>query len=382
MRFLHTADWHIGKKLHGYDLLANQQVAMDEILAIAKKEAVDAIVIAGDLYDRSVPGVESVALLNQQFIKMNREAGIPLLVISGNHDSSTRLATGSSWFQQTNFHLHTTLAEAIHPIEFEEVQFYLLPYFEPIEARLHFEDETIRSIRESVMRVVTAMEETFDPKKKQVLVSHFFVAGSLRTDSETLIEVGGLDSIPVDVFDAFDYVALGHLHSKNAIKIGKVRYSGSLLKYSLSEVSDEKGVFIIDSEEMDPVFHPLTPLQEIRTLESSFAELTNPAIYHTLDRDAFWQFVLTDRGVIPNMMNQLREIYPNVLTVERLNGHEIVTKSVSQRGKNQSPQELSEDFFKEITGEGFTDKQRQWLADGLTFANDTEKRENTCNHVD
>lgn len=382
MRFLHTADWHIGKKLHGYDLLRNQQVAMDEILAIAKREAVDAIVIAGDLYDRSVPGVESVALLNQQLIKMNREEGIPLLIISGNHDSSTRLGTGSPWFQQTNFHLHTTLVEALQPIEFEEVQFYLLPYFEPIEARLHFEDETIRSIRESVIRVVEAMEATFNPNKKQVLVSHFFVAGSLRTDSETLIEVGGLDSIPVDAFDAFDYVALGHLHSKNAIKTGKVRYSGSLLKYSLSEVNDEKGVFIIDSEEMEPDFHPLTPLQEIKVLESSFAELTNPEVYQNLDREAFWQFLLTDRGVIPNMMNQLREIYPNVLTVERVNGHEIVTKTLTQRGKNQSPHELSESFFAEITGDLLTSKQRQWLETGLQIANDTEKRESTCNHVD
>ncbi|MHC5268678.1 exonuclease SbcCD subunit D [Enterococcus sp. LJL98] len=381
MRFLHTADWHIGKKLHGYDLLRQQEAALAAIVALAKKESVDAIVIAGDLYDRSVPGVESVALLNQQFIQMNRIEKLPLLVISGNHDSSTRLATGNPWYQATDFYLHTTLAQAFTPVTFDDTQFFLLPYFEPIEARLYFEDDSLRSIGASVQRVVEAMQEHFDPTKKQVLVSHFFVAGSLRTDSETPLEVGGLDAIPPATFEAFDYVALGHLHSKNAIGSGKVRYSGSLLKYSLSEVNDEKGVFLIDTADMEPVFHPLAPLQEMRTLEASFAELIDPARYQTLDRDAFWQFSITDRGVIPNMMQQLREIYPYVLTVERAHGHQVVTKPLTQRTKQQSPQELTKNFFTEMTGEALSEKQLAWLARGLQEANETEKRDSACNHV-
>ncbi|MFC7056185.1 exonuclease SbcCD subunit D [Enterococcus alcedinis] len=333
MRFLHTADWHIGKKLHGYDLLENQKAAMEEILAIAKKEAVDAIIIAGDLYDRSVPGIESIELLNKQFIQMNLEAELPILAVSGNHDSATRLATGGPWYKQRNFHLHTTLEEALVPVEFPEVQFFLLPYFEPIAARLYFEDDSLKTIGQAVGRVVEAMASAFDPNKKQVLVSHFFVAGSLRTDSETSVEVGGLDAVPVDVFAAFDYVALGHLHSKNAIKEGKVRYSGSLLKYSLSEINDEKGVWLIDSQTMEPVFQALTPLQDIQHYQASFAELTNPTIYQTLDRQAFWHFEITDRAIIPNMMNQLREIYPFVLTVERTNGHDVVVQTTKKRSK-------------------------------------------------
>src|SRR5699024_9740124 len=139
---------------------------------IAKKEAVDAIIIAGDLYDRSVPGIESVELLNQQFIQINLEAGLPISAVSGNHDSATRLATGAPWYKQRNFHLHTTLKEALEPIEFPEVQFFLLPYFEPIAARLYFEDDSIKTIGQAVRRVVQAMEEKFDPAKKHVLVSH------------------------------------------------------------------------------------------------------------------------------------------------------------------------------------------------------------------
>ena len=375
MRFLHTADWHIGKKLHGYDLLKNQEAAMTEILAIAKKEAVDAIIIAGDLYDRSVPGIESVELLNQQFIQINLEAGLPILAVSGNHDSATRLATGAPWYKQRNFHLHTTLEEALVPIEFPEVQFFLLPYFEPIAARLYFEDDSIKTIGQAMLRVVQAMEEKFDPTKKHVLVSHFFVAGSLRTESETTVEVGGLDAVTSDTFTAFDYVALGHLHSKNAIKEGKVRYSGSLLKYSLSEMNDEKGVWLLDSQTMEPEFIALTPLQDIKHYEASFAELTDPVIYHSLDREAFWHFEITDRAVIPNMMNQLRAIYPYVLTVERKNGHDVVRQVTKKRAKTLAPIVVLQDFFKEMTGENLTPTQSEWLETGLTFALDTEKRE-------
>lgn len=375
MRFLHTADWHIGKKLHGYDLLENQKAAMEEILAIAKKEAVDAIIIAGDLYDRSVPGIESIELLNKQFIQMNLEAELPILAVSGNHDSATRLATGGPWYKQRNFHLHTTLEEALDPVEFPEVQFFLLPYFEPIAARLYFEDDSLKTIGQAVARVVEAMASAFDPNKKQVLVSHFFVAGSLRTDSETSVEVGGLDAVPVDVFAAFDYVALGHLHSKNAIKEGKVRYSGSLLKYSLSEINDEKGVWLIDSQTMEPVFQALTPLQDIQHYQASFAELTDPTVYQTLDRQAFWHFEITDRAIIPNMMNQLREIYPFVLTVERTNGHDVVVQTTKKRSKKVAPTVVLANFFNEVTGEELTDQQREWLETGLTMALDTEKKE-------
>lgn len=375
MRFLHTADWHIGKKLHGYDLLKNQAAAMAEILAIAKEEAVDAIVIAGDLYDRSVPGIESIELLNQQFIQMNLEAGLPILAVSGNHDSATRLATGAPWYKQQQFHMHTTLEEALVPVVLSGVQFYLLPYFEPIAARLYFEDETIKTIGQAVARVVQEMEKTFDQTMKQVLVSHFFVAGSSRTESETSVEVGGLDAVTRDIFSAFDYVALGHLHSKDALKGGHVRYSGSLLKYSLSEIDDEKGVWLVDSQTMDPTFIALHPMQDIRHYEASFAQLTDPTVYQKLDREAFWHFELTDRAVIPNMMNQLRAIYPYVLTVERKNGHQVVKQATKKRAQVQAPAVVLTDFFKEVTGEELTEQQRTWLETGLTLALDTEKRE-------
>lgn len=374
MRFLHTADWHIGKKLHGYDLLADQRDSIDKIIRLAQEKAVDAIVIAGDLYDRSVPSVEAVELLNQKLIEINLEKKIPVLAISGNHDSSGRLATGSPWFKETDFYLHTQLSEAFHPIEMADTQFFLLPYFEPIAARLYFDDERLTTIQAAMKRVITEMETLFDTTKKQVLVTHFFIAGGLRTDSETPVEVGGLNSVPYELLEKFDYVALGHLHSKNALTKGNVRYSGSPLKFSLSEINDEKGVWIIDTDELIPAFHALPPLRDIQSIEASFDELLQPAFYQQLNREQFWQISLTDRAVIPNMMNQLREVYPYILSVERLNGRET-SQPFLERQREQNPQQVITTFFEEITGETLTEKQSKWLSEGLQTALDTEKRD-------
>lgn len=375
MRFLHTADWHIGKRLHGYDLLADQQKVLEDILLIAKEEQVDAIVIAGDLYDRSVPAIEAVHLLNQQLYKMNLSEHFPVLAISGNHDSATRLETGAPWFQQNQFYLRTQLTQAFQPIELADVQFYLLPYFEPIAARLYFEDEAIRTIQQAMPLVIAEMKKTFDATKKQVLVSHFFVAGSSRTDSETKVEVGGLDSVPLDLLEVFDYVALGHLHGKNALQHPTICYSGSPLKFSLSELHQEKGVWIVDT---DPTvirrFREVAPLRDMVQVTASFQELLTPAFYHQLDREAYLQLLLTDRAIIPNMMNQLRQLYPRILSVERLNGREQGETPLVSKAMNQlAPQELLTNFFEKMTDSELTVLQQRWLSDTLSQVEGAEQ---------
>lgn len=181
MKFLHTADWHIGKRLHEYPLVKEQHDALAQIAQIAQKEQVDAVVVAGDLYDRSLPSEEAVTLVNQALRDLNLTADLPLLVISGNHDSAVRLATGQEWFKQTKLYLHTRLSEAFTPIEFEDTQFFLLPYFELQEARNYFADESISDLTSAMKLVVAKLKTKFDPAKKQVLVAHFFAAGSLRS---------------------------------------------------------------------------------------------------------------------------------------------------------------------------------------------------------
>ena len=367
MKVLHTADWHIGKKLHGYDLLPDQAYILDQILKIAKDEAVDAIMIAGDLYDRSVPSEDSVRLLNQTIAEWNLTQQFPLIAISGNHDSATRLATGAPWFNQAKFHLHTRLQEAFTPVEMENVQFYLLPYFEPVDARIYFEDSDLRTIQQAMPKVIEKMQESFDPAKRHILVSHFFVAGSSKTDSETKIEVGGLDGINGRLLECFDYVALGHLHGKDALKMANARYSGSPLKYSLSEKDQTKGVWIVDTENGEFTFRPLTPLHEIQEIQASFTELLNPAFYSTIDREAYLSILLEDRAVIPNLMNQLRQVYPRIIQVERANGFEtaMTTRLKKENIKEKSPIALTKDFFAEVSQNELTMKQEKWVEEGL-----------------
>nr|WP_242704271.1 exonuclease SbcCD subunit D [Enterococcus sp. 665A] len=362
VRFLHTADWHIGKKLHGYDLLEDQAYILEQILTIAKTEKVDAIVIAGDLYDRSVPSEEGVRLLNQTIAAMNLTAEIPLLAISGNHDSATRLATGAPWFAQSNFHLHTRLDQAFKPVVMENTAFFLLPYFEPVDARIYFENSSIRSIQEAMPLVIKKMKEQFDPKYQHVLVSHFFVSGSSRTDSETKVEVGGLDGINGSLLEDFDYVALGHLHNRNALNLPNARYSGSPLKYSLSEKNQKKGVWLVETTgQLNLQFIELEPLREMQELQGTFAHFLNPETYQQLNRERYFSFLLEDRSIIPNMMNQLRKVYPRVLQVERLYGRENSQQLAVKKLKEQTPIELTEEFFTTIVQSKPTKRQQKWI---------------------
>lgn len=373
MRFLHTGDWHIGKKLHGYDLLADQKAVIRQIFVLAKQEKVDAIVIAGDLYDRSVPSVEACEMLNQLFIEINWQEKIPVLAISGNHDSAVRLSTGMPWYELTDFHLYTKLEQSFDPIEIGDVQFYLLAYFEPVAARAYFHDDSL-TLTTAIKKIIGQMGKSFDPGKKQVLVTHFFIAGSFKTDSETSVEVGGLNAISYDLLQTFDYVALGHLHSKNAIKKGNARYSGSPLKFSLSEKDDQKGIWIIDSSDLNPQFKALTPLRDVKELVASFRQLTDPDFYQQLNCEDFWQFQLTDRTVIPNMMNQLRAIYPNIIGAQRISRYRENVQLEKLKERKNSPQQMLQTFFAEITGDDLTKQQKYWLDQALLQATDTEKR--------
>ncbi|MHC5247383.1 exonuclease SbcCD subunit D [Enterococcus sp. LJL90] len=367
MRFLHVGDLHIGKKLHGYDLLLDQKKNLADIIQLAKTEEVDAVVLAGDLYDRSVPPVEAIEIFNQFIQELNIENQFPVFAISGNHDSGVRLEAGAPWYQQTDFYLHTRLEQAFTPIEFQGTQFFLLPYFEPISARLYFQDDEIRTITQAMERVVPEMEKQFKPELQQVLVAHFFVAGSEKSDSETKIEVGGLDSVPSYLLESFDYVALGHLHNKNALQHQKIRYSGSPLKFSLSELEQKKGGWLVELPDLHLEFKELRPLHNLQQIEASFEELLSPIFYQSVEREDYLDILLTDRGIIPNMMNQLRQVYPRILGVSRLNGRESAELQTDFKAvRRLAPEKLVDNFFQEVTGETMTADQTELVADVLS----------------
>lgn len=362
MKFLHTADWHIGKRLHEYPLVKEQQDALDQIAQIAQKEQVDAVVVAGDLYDRSLPSEEAVTLVNQALKNLNLKADLPLLAISGNHDSAVRLATGQEWFKQTKLYLHIKLAEAFTPIEFADTQFFLLPYFELQEARNYFADESLSDLTSAMKLIVAKLKTKFDPTKKQVLVAHFFAAGSLRSDSETKIEVGGLDSVPPELFSDFDHVALGHLHDKRALDLPTVKYSGSLLKYSVAEANSQKGVWIVETEPFSCKWIPLDPLNDIRRLEASYAELTTK-LYQTVAEDDYVAIELTDEHEIIDVMNKLRKYYPRIVELKRKK--RLVHTKQAEKIESKTPLELFTDFFVQATGQEPTQLQQKWAKESL-----------------
>lgn len=369
MRFLHTADWHIGKKLHGFDLNREQDDAYKQILNIAETEKVDAIVIAGDLYDRAVPGEDSVKQLNSMLIDMNLKHKFPILAISGNHDSATRLHTGSEWFSVTNFFLNTKVSQSTTPIEIADTQFFLLPYFEPFEAKQYLQDDKLKNVTEAMVKLVEKMQANFDSNKKHVLIAHFFAAGSEHVDSETQVSVGGLNAIPVDILSPFDYVALGHLHGKDALHAEKVKYSGSPVKFSISEANQTKGVWIVDTDPFKVEFKPLRPTKDIRILTESYETLTSPDFYNQQNRNDFLSIQLTDSKIIPNVMQSLREIYPYIINLERANGPVLTDNKVADIDPNLDPMTLLKKFFKESTEEDMSEAQEKWAADTLKTAN-------------
>ena len=358
MRFLHTADWHIGKKMHGYALLEEQQAAFEQIEQIARAEKVDAIVIAGDLYDRAVPASDSVALLNQQLEQLNLVDQWPLLAISGNHDSAVRLGSSAPWYHFQNFFMQTTVAASFQPVKLAGVEFFLLPYFEIFEVQQLFPEAEINDLSQAVALVVTEMQKHLTPGVPHVLVSHFFAAGAATSDSETKVQVGGLAAIPVTQLELFDYVALGHLHNPGALHHEKIRYSGSPLAFSLSEAQQTKGVVIVDITEnkMTQTFIPLTPRHRVVEVSASFAELKSAPEFLQY-RDDFIGINLTDTKVIPNVMGELKKIYPRLLQIKRQTAVEVT--AVEKKVALADPLTVFADFFTQITQETLSDYQEK-----------------------
>lgn len=373
MKFLHTADWHIGRRLHGFDLSDEQQNAFDQIEQIAQQEQVDGIIIAGDLYDRRLPAETSVAMVDEMLQKLNLTDHLPIYAISGNHDSATRLATGTPWFKATNLYLHTYLSQAFKPVEVGDTQLFLCPYFEPFDAQQYFNDESLQHLDQAFARVVTEMKQQFDPAKKHVLVAHFFAAGSSTTDSETNLTVGGLAAVPTDLLGDFDYVALGHLHGKDALQLPTARYSGSPVKFSLSEASQKKGVWLVDTDQtpVQLTFKAITPIHDVKQITGRFADLMATADDDNVNHEDYVGVTLTDRQPIPNVMARLRDVFPRIVTLGRADGFEAQVGyqgESSQQIQQKSPMTLLGDFYEEVANEPLSPQQEKWATAALKAA--------------
>lgn len=368
MKFLHLADLHLGKRVNGFSMLEDQAHILRQILAILDDEQPDGVLIAGDVYDKSVPSVEAVELLDG-FLTELRARGVPVLLISGNHDSSERLAFGGRVMNSCGIHISPVYDGALAPVTlhdtFGPVHVWLLPFVKPAHVRRWFPDADIESYTDAVAEAVAHMD--IDTAARNVLVTHQFVTGGTRSGSEEL-SVGGTDNVDSGVFAPFDYVALGHLHGAQHIGRETIRYAGSPLKYSFSEARQHKSVTVVTLGEKGDVqvrTVALTPLRELREIRGSYDELTARSFYeHTTYRSDYLHLILTDEQDVFDAMSRLRTIYPYLMTLDYDNARTRAAggMSVPAETERRTPLELFEALYQRQNHRPMSEVQRAYIA--------------------
>jgi exonuclease SbcD len=356
MRFLHTADWHLGRLFHQQHLTEDQAFVLRQVLDIARDRSVDAVVIAGDVYDRAVPPPEAVSLLDDTLSELVLRLKIPTILIAGNHDSPERLAFGSRLLAGQGLHVFGEPAASPSPVRLEDkygaVDFYAAPYAEPVLVRERLECPDALDHERAMREVISRILASRAGDSRSVFVGHAFVAGATTSDSERPLSVGGAGAVGTSNFRKFAYAALGHLHRPQALGGGSVRYSGALLKYSFDEVGQQRSVTVVDMDaaggcRIEEV--ALSPRRDLRVIEGTIRDLLR-VVPPSDERDDFVLARLLDRQLILDPIGKLRQIYPNVLAVER-----FMTGTAGDRGTPVVPvglsyEDLFASFFTEVTG--------------------------------
>lgn len=355
MKILHLADLHLGKRVNEMSMIEDQKYILDQIITLVKEEGVEIVLLCGDIYDKSIPTIEAIHLLDE-FLDQLSKMEIKVLMISGNHDSSDRLSFGKSLFQRSNLYIASQFKDEIEKLSIKEekmtVNFYMLPFVKPAYISHKFELQT-ESYEECFRYLIDHTKINED--EINILLTHQFVTANKKgpelSDSETS-SLGGIDNIDFHVFDPFDYVALGHIHKPQAMGRDMVRYAGSILKYSFSEIHMDKKAVILtvdDKKAMNLSFHPLKPLRDMREIECSLEELLKREceIGNTED---YMHVILTDEEQILDAIGKVRTIYPNVMQISFKNRRHMKEFETAQMNEeqisDQSPMELFEQFYK------------------------------------
>jgi exonuclease SbcD len=386
MKFLHTADLHIGKSVCEHSMLDEQRHILASILEAVRGEKPDALLIAGDVYDKSVPSAEAVAVLDDFLVRLS-ETGTKAFVLSGNHDSAERIAFGGRLMENRGVHMSSVYSGEFAPVtlqdEFGEVDVWMLPFVRPATVRACLgSDEERDQVTDytSAMRMAIAQMH-FTPGRRNVLLAHQFVTGAERSDSEE--NVGGLDNVDASVFDGFDYVALGHIHkpqnvAKDTAGNARVRYSGTPLKYSLSEASHKKSLTVVElaGKSADGLAGievreiPLTPKHDVREIKGTFAELVSPEFQRRqlaegLELDDFVYVKLTDENDVPDAVLKLRGIYPNLMMLDYDNERTRNQHVTVGDGKveQKTPMELFGEFFSDMTKRELNEEECSFVQD-------------------
>ena len=357
MKIMHLGDLHIGKSLGNFDLYEDQKYILEQILNLIKEKSVDVLLIAGDVYDKAIPGEKSVQLLDY-FLKRLVETGIKTYMISGNHDSDERLNFGSSLFESNNIYINSKFNGILKRYslydKFGELNIYLLPFVKASQVQHFFPEEKIDSYDMAVRTIIKHSD--FDAKKRNILVAHQFVAGKedpeiAGSEGLSVHNVGMVEKIGYGSLAEFDYVALGHIHSPQSVGLKHIRYCGSPIKYSLSEVNNNKSVPIItfkDKGEVLVEFAPLLPMRDIRHLKGNIKNLLDKNNI-SMEND-FIYATLTNEDIVNDAMGIFREYYPNTVKIDYDNSHtkEIENVDITRITQNKTFDELIKDFYMQM----------------------------------
>ena len=320
MKLIHLSDLHIGKRVNEYSMLEDQEYILKEILGIIDAEAPDGVIIAGDVYDKAVPSAEAVALFDEFLFKLAKRK-LSVFVISGNHDSPERIAFGGRLMETSGIYISPVYDGKTEPItlsdEYGNVNIYMLPFIKPIHVRRYNENAEIASYTDALRVAIEGMN--VDEPERNVMITHQFVTGSERTESEE-ISVGGTDNVDVAVFEKFDYTALGHIHRAQNCSSEKVRYSGTPLKYSFSEAKDKKSVTVVELSEkgnMGVREVPLVPLRDMHEIKGTYEELMSRSFYeNTPYCEDYIHITLTDEDEVYDAIGRLRSVYKNIMKLD------------------------------------------------------------------
>ena len=366
MKLIHLSDLHIGKRVNEVSMIEDQEYILSQILEQTDRIQPDAVLISGDVYDKSVPSAEAVTLFDN-FLFALAERKLQVLIISGNHDSAERLAFGGRLMENKGIYLSPVYDGSIAPItlndEYGSVSFWMLPFIKPAHVKRFYPEETIESYTDACRVAVQNMH--LDPTQRNVLLTHQFVTGSATCDSEE-ISVGGTDNVDAAVFEDFDYVALGHIHGPQNIGSERIRYCGTPLKYSFSESNHKKSITVVELGEKG-TFHletvPLIPKHDMRQIRGSYEEITARSFYQDTAVDDYLQITLTDEEDVPEAVSRLRVIYPNLMKLAydntRTRSASVVDGALDVQKKSQL--QLFSELYEIQNGQPMNDVQQEFM---------------------
>jgi len=366
MKFFHLSDLHLGKRVNEFSMLEDQRDILQKIVVLAKKNKPDAVLIAGDVYDKSMPIVEAVQLLDRFLVWLN-ELGITVFIVSGNHDNAERVAFGAELLKNSSVHIVQSYNGKIAPVTlsdgYGDINIWMLPYLKPSLIRRHFPDRDVNTYSDAISAALS--NANLDISARNVLIAHQFVTGAITSESEE-ISVGGSENVDGSVFDGFDYVALGHIHRPQQICRETIRYSGTPLKYSFSEASHTKSVTVVDMDgkgEIKITELPLAPLRDMREVRGTYNEIMNRNSYRGTNTDDYIHIVLTDEQDEPDAISKLRNVYPNLMRLEYDNKRTQAASSFETVASTEkkTPSQLFGELFEMQNGQPMSEDQSKYV---------------------